>query len=125
MRGRYAGARMSIYGAVLPGAACLARLPAEPTAEATRRLKVVQWCQRHQEGGGAGLEPRNRRPRRVRQPQTALAVVQRVHALREQYPRWGREKLRVLLVLSVPPASDSLCLGEWERAFIASSNDNG
>ena len=26
-----------------------------------------------------------------------LEVVQRIQALREQYPRWGREKLRVLL----------------------------
>ena len=30
----------------------------------------------------------------MRQPQTPLEVVQRVWALREQYPRWGREKLR-------------------------------
>jgi len=45
----------------------------------------------------AGLEPRSQRPKRVRQPQTPLAVVQRIQALREQYPRWGREKLKVLL----------------------------
>ena len=45
----------------------------------------------------AGLEPRSRRPRRLRQPQTPLVVVQRIQVLRQQYPRWGREKLRVLL----------------------------
>jgi putative transposase len=113
---------MSRYGAILPGAAHLARLPAEPSETAKRRLKVIQW---HQEHGGKvrltarhfgfspdtisrwarafakvgtkGLEPRSRRPRRVRQPQTPLTTVQRIQALREQYPRWGREKLRVLL----------------------------
>lgn len=122
MKGRYASVSMSIYGAILPGAAHLARLPAEPSETAKRRLKVILW---HQEHGGKvrltarhfgfspdtisrwarayagagirGLEPRSRRPRRVRQPQTPLATVQRIRALREQYPRWGREKLRVLL----------------------------
>ena len=47
--------------------------------------------------GVVGLEPESRRRRRVRQAQTALPVVQRIQALREQYPRWGRERLRVLL----------------------------
>ena len=47
---------------------------------------------------GTGLEPKSRRPRDVRQPQTPLEVVQRIQALREQYPGWGREKLRVLLL---------------------------
>ena len=114
---------MSIYGAILPGAGCLAGLPAgEPSETARHRLKVIDWLERH--GGGvrlaaryfgfspdtisrwvrsyrkdsiAGLEPRSRRPRRVRQPQTPLAVVQQIQELREQYPRWGREKLRVIL----------------------------
>ncbi len=38
-----------------------------------------------------------RRPRRVRQPQTAPALVARIRALREQYPRWGKLKLAALL----------------------------
>ena len=122
MKGRYAGVSMKIYGAILPGAARLARLPAKPSAEAARRWKAIQWCQEHDgrvrrtarhfgyspdtisrwiraysERGLAGLEPRSRRPHRVRQPETPSAVVERIHALREQYPRWGREKLRVLL----------------------------
>ena len=122
MKGRYAGVSMSIYGAILPGAARLARLPAEPSAEAARRFKVVQWCREHggkvrltarhfgfspdtisrwvrayMECGVAGLEPRSRRPKRVRQPTTSTETVLRIQALRERYPRWGREKLRVLL----------------------------
>ena len=113
---------MRVYGAILPGAAHLARLPAELSETAKRRFKVILWYQEHggkvrltarhfgfspdtisrwgwayRAHGVAGLEPRSRRPRRVRQPQTSLAVVQRIRALREQYPRWGREKLRVLL----------------------------
>ncbi|MDO8532331.1 MAG: LuxR C-terminal-related transcriptional regulator [Dehalococcoidia bacterium] len=31
----------------------------------------------------------------MRQPITPMAVVLRIQALREQYPRWGREKLRM------------------------------
>ena len=40
---------------------------------------------------------RTRRPRRVRQPQTPPEVVERIRALRAEYPRWGKEKLAVLL----------------------------
>ncbi|MFA4837074.1 MAG: helix-turn-helix domain-containing protein [Dehalococcoidia bacterium] len=114
---------MSIYGVILPGAGRLVGLPAEePSETARQRLKVMGWHEGHggrvrltarhfgyspdtisrwarsyREEGIAGLEPRSRRPGRVRQPQTPLAVVQRIHELREQYPRWGREKLRVIM----------------------------
>ncbi len=40
---------------------------------------------------------RPRRPRRIRQPQTPPLLVARIRALREQYPRWGKAKLAVLL----------------------------
>jgi putative transposase len=40
---------------------------------------------------------RTRRPRRVRPPQTDPALVARIRALREQYPRWGKLKLVTLL----------------------------
>ena len=100
----------------------MARIPVEPSETAKRRLKVIQWYQEHGEKvrltarhfgfspdtisrwarayaaiGVKGLEPRSRRPRRVRQPQVSLATVLRIQALRAQYPRWEREKLRVLL----------------------------
>lgn len=122
MKGMYAGASMSTYGAILPGAERLAQLPAEPSESARRRLKVVQWYQEHGEkvrltarhfgfspdtisrwvrayavAGVRGLEPGSRRPQRVRQPLVPWGTVLRIQALREQYPRWGREKLRVLL----------------------------
>jgi transposase InsO family protein len=122
MKGRY-GRSMQIYGSALPGAALLGRLGGEePSQEGRRRWKVVQWCWDHQkkvrltarhfglspdtvsrwlrayrQQGLAGLEPHSRRPQHVRQPTTSAAVVLRIQQLREQYPRWGREKLRVLL----------------------------
>jgi transposase InsO family protein len=122
MKGRYASVSMSRYGAILPGAARLARLPAEATEEAKRRLKVIQWYQerggkvrltaRHfgfspdtisrwarayAEEGIRGLERGSQRPHRVRQPEIPWTTVERIRTLREQYPAWGREKLRVLL----------------------------
>lgn len=45
----------------------------------------------------AGLEDKSRRPKKVRTPTTPPAVLVRIRQLRETYPRWGREKLRVLL----------------------------
>ncbi len=123
MKGRYAGVSMSTYGAILPGATRLARLPAELSAEAKRRLDVIRWCEGHggrvrltarhfgfspdtvsrwmrayREYGPSGLEKGSRRPKRVRQPETPLLTVQRIQALREEYPSWGREKLRILLL---------------------------
>lgn len=61
------------------------------------RATLYRWRQRYRPEALRTLEPRSRRPRRVRQPQTPGPVVARIRALRTQYPRWGREKLRVLL----------------------------
>lgn len=33
----------------------------------------------------------------MRRPRTSVEVVKRIHELRKQYPRWGRDKLAVLL----------------------------
>jgi putative transposase len=117
--------------AILPGVARLARLPAEPSAEAKRRLLVVYWYEEHgrnarltarhfgrspdtvgrwvqsyRQYGPAGLETGSRRPRNVRQPQTPTHVTQRILELREENPGCGREKLhRLLLVegMSISP----------------------
>jgi len=58
---------------------------------------LYRWRRRFDPSHLASLEARSRRPRRVRQPTTPPPVVERIQALREQYPRWGREKLCVLL----------------------------
>jgi len=94
-----------------------------PSAEAKRRLDIIRWYEGHgrkvrltarhfgfspdtvsrwvrayREYGPSGLEKGSRRPKRVRQPETPLLTVQRIQALREEYPSWGREKLRILLL---------------------------
>src|SRR3972149_818816 len=115
MKGRYAGVSMRLHRAMLPGAARLARLPAEPSPEAKRRMAVVNWFQEHdrklrlsarhfgfspdtirrwvdgyQQYGPAGLETGSRRPRNVRQPQTPPHATQRTLELREENPGCGR-----------------------------------
>ena len=133
MKGRYAGVQMRARTAILPGVARLARLPAEPSAEAKRRLTVVNWYEEHghnarltarhfgrspdticrwvrshQQYGPAGLETGSRRPRNVRQPQTPPHVTQRILGLREENPGCGREKLHRLLLaegISISPKS--------------------
>ena len=118
---------------MLPGAARLARLPAEPSSEAKRRLLVVNWYEQHgrkarltarhfgrspdtvcrwvesyRKCGPAGLETGSRRPRNVRQPQTPPHVTQRILELREENPGCGREKLHRLLLaegMSISPKS--------------------
>lgn len=43
------------------------------------------------------LEDRSHRPRRVRQPAYSVELVEAVVKLREEYPRWGKDKLVILL----------------------------
>lgn len=90
--------------------------------EAKHRLKVIRWYEdhgrnvtrtaqrygysrvtiytllkRYQAHGIAGLEDRNHRPQRCRQSTWSSELAQRVLELRKQYPRWGKDKLVVLL----------------------------
>jgi putative transposase len=130
---------MQTFGSILPGAATVARLLPQQSAQArlraasgyreTRlspaarhRLKVIRWheshgsnvsrtadhfshsrvsiqswLKRYRNRGLAGLEDRSHRPQRVRQATWSAELEQRVLALREQYPRWGKDKLVVLL----------------------------
>ena len=121
MKGRYESCRMSIYGSVIPGGARLARLPVDLSADAKRRLKWLEyaaacgdvqqtcrhfdisrqtfyrWKRRYDPRRLASLEDRSHRPQRVRQPTAPPALVEAVLHLRGQYPRWGKDKLVVLL----------------------------
>lgn len=115
--GRYSGP-MNVSGQVVPGGNTLLRqIAAALSREARRRLQWMdfyehhdrnarltcrhfgissaafyRWWHRYDPRRLASLEDdrRTRRPRRVRQPQTAPALVARIKALREQYPRWGK-----------------------------------
>ncbi|HEV8229537.1 MAG TPA: helix-turn-helix domain-containing protein [Candidatus Limnocylindria bacterium] len=58
---------------------------------------VSRWAEAYYARGVEGLFDRSRRPKKVRTPTTPLATAMRIRELRERYPRWGREKLRILL----------------------------
>ncbi len=53
--------------------------------------------QRLRDEGVSGLEERSRRPNRVRQATWSWELAQQVGRWREVYPRWGKDKLVVLL----------------------------
>lgn len=114
---------MNISGQVIPGGnTILRRMGPSLSKEARRRLQWMEfyaahgrnarltcrhfgispdtfyrWLRRYDPRRLERLEAHSRRPRRVRQPMTPLAVVERIRALRDQYPRWGKDKLAVLL----------------------------
>lgn len=56
-----------------------------------------RWKRRYDRGHPETLEDRSHRPRRVRQPAYTQEEVKAVLKMREQYPRWGKDKLAVLL----------------------------
>ena len=61
------------------------------------RYTLYRWQKRLKGNGPRGLEPKSRRPKRVRQPTWSDELAHAVLRLREQYPRWGKDKLAVLL----------------------------
>jgi putative transposase len=113
---------MRIISARAPGALRLAGRGWELSAQARRRLKWMdyyeshghnarlacrhfdispqtfyRWRRRYNPRNLGSLEDRSRRPRRLRQPTWSPQLAQAVLTLREQYPRWGKDKLVVLL----------------------------
>lgn len=113
---------MRIIRGTAPGALRLAGRGQELSAEARRRLKWMdyyethghnarlacrhfdispqtfyRWRRRYNRRQLATLEDRSRRPHRVRQPTWSPELMEAVQALREHYPRWGKDKLVVLL----------------------------
>lgn len=116
---------MTIYGLVLPGAVSIARsmfLAGNLSAEAKRRLKVLDWLRSHDgsisvtarhfginretirawrnrlaKEGPRGLKDRSKRPYKVRQPTTSPDVVAEVVRLRRKYPAWSKYKIAPLL----------------------------
>src|SRR6266478_3086447 len=61
------------------------------------RQTFYRWKRRFDRHDLSTLEGRSHRPRRVRQPTWPPDCAERVLALRQQYPRWGKDKLAVLL----------------------------
>jgi putative transposase len=56
-----------------------------------------KWLDRFDPYDLTTLEDVSKRPHRVRQAQTPQIVIEKIRALRERYPRWGKEKLAVVL----------------------------
>ena len=113
---------MRIISGVVPGASRLARLQVELSKKARQRLKwfdyynshdhnarltcrhfdispqtFYRWKGRYNLRHPASLEERSHRPRHLRQPTYSVELVETVLRLREEYPRWGKDKLVVLL----------------------------
>jgi putative transposase len=61
------------------------------------RQTFYRWKRRFDRHDLSTLEERSHRPRKVRQPTWTAQLAQRVLSLRKQYPRWGKDKLVVLL----------------------------
>src|SRR5438552_868528 len=139
---------MNISGQVVPGGnTVLRQVAAQLSREARRRLHWMDFYEHH--GRNARLtcrhfgispdvfyrwrrrfdprrlaslndDPRTRRPHRVRPPQTPPAVVERIRALREEYPRWGKAKLVVLQRMPFPIRALQIDGGsEFKGAFEA------
>jgi putative transposase len=109
-------------GRLLPQQARAAREPPPLSRQVKHRLEVIRWCEAHagnvaftarhfghsrstvytwrrlyEQAGLRGIEDRSRRPRHVRQPTWSADLEARVLALREAYPRWGKDKLTPIL----------------------------
>ncbi len=62
------------------------------------KSNIYRWSNSLRKEGVKGLVNRSRRPHRVRRPSWSSELVQAVWEQREQYPRWGKDKLVVLLL---------------------------
>jgi putative transposase len=107
---------------LLPRLAAEGREEAQLSRDARRRLRAIRWYEEHGRNaslaarragysrstfyvwlkrygdlGPKGLEDRSHRPHKVRAPTWSPALAAAVRELREAHPRWGKDKLAVLL----------------------------
>jgi putative transposase len=123
---------MQVRDGELPRARQLARTGKELSREARTRLEWMdyhrrcdnvaltcrhfgisrqifyRWQKRYDAQNLSTLESRSHRPHRRRQPTWSPASAERVLALRRQFPRWGKDKLAVLLRREQRPLSVSM-----------------
>ena len=113
---------MRIISGVIPGASRLAGLQVELSKKARQRLKwfdyyyshsrngrltcrhfdvspqtFYRWKKRYNPRHPKSLENHSHQPRHLRQPAYSAELVEAVLKLREEYPRWGKDKLVILL----------------------------
>src|SRR5262249_20388898 len=61
------------------------------------RATLYRWRAQFVPQDPSTLQARSRRPHRVRRPQWSRALVAAVRRMRQTYPRWGKDKLVILL----------------------------
>jgi putative transposase len=61
------------------------------------RATLYRWLKRFDPKDLSSVKERSRRPRRLRKATWSHELIMAVRTLRRQYPRWGKEKLTVLL----------------------------
>ena len=113
---------MKIKNALVPGSIYIGKRIADISPEANKRLKYFdyyyshgcnarltcrhfdispqtfyRWLKRYDPKNLKALESRSQRPTHVRQPTYDVKQVNAVMRLREAYPRWGKDKLAILL----------------------------
>jgi putative transposase len=124
---------MRIRSALVPGAISVAKRIADISHDANKRLDWFDfyerhgrnarltcryfgispdtfylWKKRYRPGDLKSLEERSHRPKRVRQPTWTIETVKAVQEIREEYPRWGKAKLRCLLEKGGIKVSESM-----------------
>lgn len=72
------------------------------------RTSIQTWLRAYAAHGAVGLEDKSHRPHHVRKPTWPAELEERVLGLREQFPRWGKDKLVVLLRREGVVASTSM-----------------
>ncbi len=72
------------------------------------RQTFYRWWRRFDPQDLGTLEGRSHRPHRRRQPTWTPELAERILRLRRQYPRWGKDKLAVLLARERRPVSVSM-----------------
>jgi putative transposase len=72
------------------------------------RPTIYAWLKREQHAGPRGLADRSHRPHNLRKATWPQVLERKVLALRERYPRWGKDKLVVLLARDGSQCSTSM-----------------
>jgi putative transposase len=113
---------MKIVSAVLTGYTQLAKIKPDVSRDAKNRIKwfdyyrshgenarlvcryfgispqtFYRWLKRYDPYHPRTLESRSHRPKQVRQPAYTATQIEAVRQMREQYPRWGKDKIKVLV----------------------------
>jgi transposase InsO family protein len=113
---------MKIRSVLAPGSLVLSKRIGDISTDASKRLKwfdyyyshgsnarlvcrhfdvspqtFYRWLNRYDPADLKTLESRSHRPKHVRQPTYSIELANAVLRLREAYPRWGKDKLVILL----------------------------